>query len=90
MRRAVSAEVAGKPLHRSGTVYVPADLPELAEVLRRYEHEGRPIVLVHEDGSERVLDAHDDDLRRLLRLGLLAVIAAAVWSVVRGRPVNVR
>ncbi len=90
LRRAISAEIAGRPLHRSGTVYVPADLPELGDVLRRYESEGRPVVLVHEDGTERVLDAREDELRQFLRWGLLVGIAAAVWALAKGRPVTHR
>jgi hypothetical protein len=83
LRRAIASEVAGKPLHRSGTVYVPEDLPELDSVLERYKAEHRPVVVVSADGTERVIDAGEDALRQVIRLGLIVLIAAIAWDTLK-------
>ena len=82
-RRAVASEVAGKPLHRSGTAYVRADLPELGQVLRRYEGAGRAVVLVYEDGTERVIDGREDRVRQILRLAAIALFSALIWDALK-------
>jgi hypothetical protein len=84
LRRGISSEIAGKPLHRSGTAYVPADLPDLESVLGRLKSERRPVVLVHDDGTEQVIDRGEDDFRRAVMIGLLVVAGVLLWDVLKG------
>lgn len=59
MDAAIEGTLAGRAAYPSGTAFVPADHPDVAGTIRRYLDEGRPVVLVYDDGSEQVLgDPH--------------------------------
>lgn len=42
-----------------GAAIVASDAPDRHEVIRRYQSERRPVVLVHEDGRTQILRRHD-------------------------------
>lgn len=56
---AIEDKLGGHPSYPSGTAFVPADHPELADTIRRYIADGQSVVLVYDKGREQLLgDPH--------------------------------
>lgn len=69
---AIEGTLEGRTTHPSGTAFVPADHPDVAGTIRRYLDEGRPVVLVYDDGTEQLLG----DPRRLMAFVIGPMIAS--------------
>jgi hypothetical protein len=52
-------------------------------VLRRNKAAGRAVVLVHEDGTEQVIDGRKERARQALRLAVVALFGALLWDALK-------
>jgi hypothetical protein len=85
LRSAIDTTIAGGPRYPEGTVFVPADTPDLPTVLRRYRESRAPVIVVYEDGHEELI-AGPSALDRFVLGALLGLIAAFVIDrIVGGR-----
>jgi hypothetical protein len=77
LRSAVDSAFDDAPRYPEGTVFVPADTPDLADVLDQHrERESRaPVVVVYEDGREEFVVGSPEVHR--FALGVLVGVAAA-------------
>ena len=75
--RAIEAAIAGSPIHRSGTTFVPADLAASGR-LSSYRSLG-PVSIVEADGNETRLS---QDRSREIMLAAI-VIGLVVWALGR-------
>jgi hypothetical protein len=62
-----------------GAAIVSADAPDRHELVRRYQTERRPVVLVHEDGRTQIVRPHDWEGLALLSAGALLL----AWLLMR-------
>jgi len=68
---AIDATIAGESLYPDGAAFVPVDIEGVGDVIAREAREGRDIVLVYPDGSDRVLYVKHGKRGRRWALGVL-------------------
>jgi hypothetical protein len=83
---AIDAALAGQPRHRSGTIFVGEGTAGVDSARRRGRREGKDVVVVRLDGSERVEPARRwSDRDRLVLLGAVALAGLVVYAAARSR-----
>lgn len=80
LEEAIDATMAGEHLYPDGAAFVPVDIEGVGKVIARHAREGRDMVLVYPDGSDRVLYVKDGRRGRRWAAGVfLDTLRARRW-----------
>lgn len=85
LRSAVDSAFDDAPRYPEGTVFVPADTPDLADVLDQHRESRAPVVVVYEDGREEFVVGSPEIHRFAFGVLIGIAVAFVIDKLGRGR-----